>query len=307
MQLDTAVAAQVGPVATPGRTDPVIGFDPAPFARIEQPAEHETLVTVRLYTDITNAAVVRAFAAAVETNWHVRAGHEEYRVRLSITTIPPDQLYCGRAGRHGAPAPQTETVCAPPAIGEKIDLAAHAGRFPDDGAVLTTGAAVVQLVGSGAIVLRPHDVAPRTLAHEFGHVLGFPDAYLRGYRDLGSDGFEVLEFVADYLDIMSNPGGGSVQARHFEGLIIAKEIQAEMQAGLAALYQRDDPAEAIARFHDVLVRNPEHFGATLQLAKALDRAGRPDEALKVWRKMLRMAEAADNKETSATARARIGR
>ena len=284
-RLDTEVRrqAQPGPAAS-GRAQPAIGFDPPPFVRIEEPAPREHLVTLPLYTDITDRAVVRAFVEAVETRWRARAGQEKYRVRVAVTTFTPD---------------------AAPAIGEKIDLAVHAGRFPEDGAVLTTGAASVQVAGSRALVLGPHDVSPRTLAHEFGHLLGFPDAYLRGYRDLGADGFEVLELVADQADIMSSIPRGSVLARHFQGLIAATEIQSEMQAGLAALYQRHDAVEAVARFRAVLARNPEHFGATLQLAKALDQAGLPDEALPVWKRMLEMAEAAHNAETAATARARL--
>ena len=43
-------------------------------------------------------------------------------------------------------------------------------------------------------------------AHEFGHILGFKDAYFRGYRDLGADGFEVMEVVADVDDIMGASG-----------------------------------------------------------------------------------------------------
>lgn len=283
-------------------TGPTIGFDPPAFVRIEQPAAHEHLITVPIYTDITDPAAVQAFVAAVETHWHVRAGDEEFRVRLEMTTIAPDQLYCGR-GR-AAPTLQTGVACAAPAMGAKIDLAAHSKQFPEDGAALTTGAASLQLSGR-ALVLGSHDVSPRTLAHEFGHLLGFPDEYLRGYRDLGADGFQVLEFIVDRADIMSSSGSGSVLARHFQGLIVAREIQMTMQAGVAALYQRSDPVEAVARFREVLARNPTHFGATLQLAKALDRAGRPDDALVVWRKMLDMAEAVQNTETAATARARL--
>lgn len=178
-------------------------------------------------------------------------------------------------------------------------------RDSADGAVLTTGAESLQLTANRAIVLSPHDVAPRTLAHEFGHVLGFSDAYLRGYKDLGPDGFQVMELVPDFADIMASPGAGSVQARHFKALMTAKEIQTLMQAGLDDLYKQANPTEAATRFRQVLALNLDHYGATLQLAKALDRAGKPDEALPLWRKMLAMAEAAGDAETINTVRTRL--
>ena len=71
-----------------------------------------------------------------------------------------------------------------------------------------------------------------------------------------------------------------------------------MQSGLDALYGHGDPVEAVARFREVLGFNPGHFGATLQLAKALDQAGNPHEALVWWKKMLEMASiATEGKDT----------
>jgi hypothetical protein len=63
--------------------------------------------------------------------------------------------------------------------------------------------------------LGPGDVTVRTLAHEFGHVLGFRDGYVRGYRDLGESGFEILELTSDFDDIMSAPREGRVLETHF--------------------------------------------------------------------------------------------
>lgn len=78
-----------------------------------------------------------------------------------------------------------------------------------------------------------------------------------------------------------------------------------MHAGLYALYTRHDPAAAAAEFRQVLARNPTHYGATFQLAMALDRAGKADEARPVWEKMLAMAEAAKDSETLNTVRTRL--
>lgn len=104
---------------------------------------------------------------------------------------------------------------------------------------------------------------------------------------------------------MGAPGSGPVLPRHFEEFVAAREVQTTMRAGLEALYGRNDPATAVARFREVLAKSPTHYGATLQLAKALDKWGRPDKALVAWKKILAMAEAVSDAETIATARARL--
>jgi tetratricopeptide (TPR) repeat protein len=251
---------------------------------------------VPLYTDIPDAAFVEAFRNAVESMWHVRQGPEEYRVRLDIEVLTPERLYCT-----GKPD------CAPPAKGRKIDLEGHAARYPQNGAVLTTGASSLKILAGRALVLGPHDIKPSVFAHEFGHLLGFPDAYFRGYRDLGADGFQVLELVSDHADIMAAAGTGAVLPRHFEALIAARGVQNIMSAGLEALYERNDPLEAVARFREVLELNATHYGATLQLAKALDRAGQPQEALVWWRRILEMAEASLDAVTTKTAKERLAK
>src|SRR5439155_20265685 len=78
-----------------------------------------------------------------------------------------------------------------------------------------------------------------------------------------------------------------------------------MQAGLDALYARHDPGVAVAAFRKVLEHSPNHYGATFQLAAALEAAGRPDEARPLWEKMLAMAESTDDRATAATARAHL--
>jgi len=80
---------------------------------------------------------------------------------------------------------------------------------------------------------------------------------------------------------------------------------ATMQAGLDALYKRHDPAEAIAQFRKILEHDPSHYGATFQLATALDTAGKRTEARPLWEKTLQMAEASKDSETADKARARL--
>ena len=78
-----------------------------------------------------------------------------------------------------------------------------------------------------------------------------------------------------------------------------------MNAGLEALHTRHDPETAIADFRKVLEHTPDHYGATFQLAAALEAAGRRDEARPLWEKMLQMAEASEDMETADKARARL--
>jgi hypothetical protein len=94
-------------------------------------------------------------------------------------------------------------------------------RFPSDGGVLTTGAEFTYGSVGHYVALGPGDLAPRTLAHEFGHIFGFNDGYIRGYNDLGEKGFEILELTAFFDDIMSAPREGHVQPTHFKLLMEA--------------------------------------------------------------------------------------
>ena len=85
----------------------------------------------------------------------------------------------------------------------------------------------------------------------------------------------------------------------------AASEQAMMKEGMDALYARHDPAAAATLFRQVLERNPTHYGATYQLAAALDKAGRPAEARPLWEKVLVMAEGHKDQGTVDTARARL--
>jgi tetratricopeptide (TPR) repeat protein len=78
---------------------------------------------------------------------------------------------------------------------------------------------------------------------------------------------------------------------------------ATMRAGVDALYGKKDPNTAAVQFRKVLDRNPSPYGATFQLAIALDRAGKPAEALPLWEKVLTMAEGYNDKATADSARA----
>ena len=80
---------------------------------------------------------------------------------------------------------------------------------------------------------------------------------------------------------------------------------AMMVRGLDLMYRQNDPAGAIEQFNGILARNRTHYGATYQLAVALDRANRPDEAKQVWQRVLPMAIQFKDQKTIDTARARL--
>src|SRR3989442_9163730 len=85
----------------------------------------------------------------------------------------------------------------------------------------------------------------------------------------------------------------------------AADDEALMKAGVEALHTRHDPETAIADFRKVLEHTPDHYGATFQLAAALEAAARRDEARPLWEKMVAMAESHQDTETAASARAHL--
>jgi hypothetical protein len=152
---------------------------------------------VPVYTDIDDEGLLQTAERVIESVWTVTDGDTGYSVdviwrRLNIPDVP--------RGAH-------------------IDIAAHARNFPADGAVLTAGANTTHSYTGRYIALGTGPLPHRVLAHEFGHVLGFRDGYFRGYRDVGDDGFEILELALRFDDIMSAPREGVVHPVHFKMLL----------------------------------------------------------------------------------------
>jgi hypothetical protein len=239
---------------------------------------------------------MRSAQSTIERLWAGRANGLPHQVRLDIRFISSRALYCGAS----------IAACTPPTRGAAVDLPSHLARFPADLAVLTTGGTQPHVLGGRSMILGPRDLAARTLAHEFGHILGFDDAYLRGYRSLGDDGYAIIELVPDRADIMSSSGGSEVQQRHFEQLVANLRAERAMKAGLAAMYERRNPREATTLFREVLADRPDHYGAHFQLAKALDQAGDSTSALVVWKRVLDLARASGDSSTAAIAARRVG-
>ncbi|HEV8437421.1 MAG TPA: hypothetical protein VGT40_04950 [Methylomirabilota bacterium] len=181
---------------------------PPDFLRVERLSSRHWSFRVPVYTDIEYRPFVEAFRSAVESAWHVADGDGEFRVTLGIHYVPATRLYAdGTRPLHGG----------------RVDIESHIRRFPPDGAVLTTGANTTHVLGRG-IIVGPQDISPNLLAHEFGHILGFGDGYFRGYRDLGPEGFEVVEVVVvvEPDDFMSAPGAGPVGRQRFQHLLEAR-------------------------------------------------------------------------------------
>jgi Flp pilus assembly protein TadD len=81
--------------------------------------------------------------------------------------------------------------------------------------------------------------------------------------------------------------------------------EALMASGLNKLYQADDPIGAEADFRAVLKNTPTHYGAHFQLARSLDRGGKPTDARTVWVQMQKMAQAISDTATLTTVSQRL--
>jgi tetratricopeptide (TPR) repeat protein len=80
------------------------------------------------------------------------------------------------------------------------------------------------------------------------------------------------------------------------------ELAAAMSNGLVALYEQGKPEQAVTLFRQVLSQLPSHYGANYQLAVALGRTGRAEEARAQWQKMQEMAESIGDRATAEAAR-----
>jgi hypothetical protein len=275
-----------------------VGADPA-IPRVEMALiETSDAIPIRvpIVTDIEDTAFVRAAQSLIEGLWSRRAGDRDYRLVLDVRFVRPADLYCAAV----------TPGCAAPARGAVVDIPTHVARFPASLAVLTTGGTQPHVIGGRAMILGPRDLSARTLAHEFGHILGFDDAYLRGFRNLGADGYAIIELIPDRADLMASSGFGEAQPRHFAQLVAALRANSAMKVGLAMLYERHDPRTAVVFFREVLSNRPDHYGATFQLAKALDQSGDSTVALSVWKRVLDLAQAQGDTATITAAKSRLG-
>jgi hypothetical protein len=191
------------------RIDSAIKKLPTPeFARITRPSPNRWIVSVPVFTDITDTVFIQRFQSAVEDAWHVRDANEEFVLTLEIHRVPVTDLYA-----------ESEA----PIAGARIDIARHVARFPSGGVILTTGGSSIYATGR-SIILGPHSIPMSALAHEFGHMLGFKDGYFRSYQDEGPDGYRVLEMILDSENVVAAPENGRVRHDHFEQILRERQL-----------------------------------------------------------------------------------
>ena len=80
---------------------------------------------------------------------------------------------------------------------------------------------------------------------------------------------------------------------------------AMMAYGLDLAYRQNNPAAGAEQFRKILARNPTHYGATYQLAAALERTGQSAQAKPLWEKVLGMATMYKDTATANTARSHL--
>lgn len=167
----------------------------------------EIVLPVTVCTDIQDEDFLEAFQTGVrvEFNQSPAARARRFSIELSWRLLAPETIYPDKAPAHGEP----------------IDLRSHRAAFGNCKPVLTTGAASTHAYNGDRIVLGTAPISRRTLAHEFGHLLGFDDAYLRGYDGNPDDpyGLVIVEWVGLVDDLMGNPGSGRVTPEMIQRLI----------------------------------------------------------------------------------------
>lgn len=184
-------------------------FTPVAGLSIKTRSDGSRVLDVRAFTDIDDPGFLREFEEAVELAWNQTSAARErqFSIQLKLIRTSVNELY-----------PEN-----PPQPGDGIDVKSHVTRFPAGAMVLTTGATSTHSWTGRSILLGPSPISRRALAHEFGHLLGFNDGYLRGYEgEFGAPfGVVLVEWWGLADDLMGNSRGGRVTAAMIGQLLTA--------------------------------------------------------------------------------------
>ncbi len=211
-------------------SDAVAPFVTTPGLRVE-----DGVLAVPIHTDIEDESFLAAFIEAVETSLRrptvreVEAPSEAGSVfhsgsqsnsdleSVSVTIptvegVPPLKV---EVELHRVKTRDLYAEAELPYHGDSINTKAHVEkfiqRFGPSTLVLSTGAHRTVAEIGRSIILGPENRSPRSLAHEFCHLLGFADAYLRAFEGDPNDpaGCTLVEWTGLQNNIMGSPSRGT--------------------------------------------------------------------------------------------------
>ncbi len=184
-------------------------FRPTRGLQILNLEEGEMVLPVTVCTDIENLEFLHAFKEGVQEAFSLSSAAQTHRFSVDLIwrLIRADTLYPDGV----------------PVRGASIVMSAHRTLFTNCSLVLTTGAPSLNALVGNRIFLGTRPVSRRTLAHEFGHLLGFEDAYVRGYdgETSGPYGVVIVEWTGLTADLMGDSGRGRVSEEMITTLINA--------------------------------------------------------------------------------------
>jgi hypothetical protein len=189
--------------------DDLASFRPTPGLASMTSEDGERTLPVTVCTDISDVGFLLTYQQAVIEAFNEVPAARSHRffVELNWRFTDAEQLY-----------PQ-----GVPVRGEDIDVDRHILSFKDCPLILTTGASTTHAMTGEYIVLGTDAVSRRELAHEFAHLLGFYDNYVRGYDGDPTDeyGVVLVEWVGLTDDLMGSARGGVVSPAMIERLATA--------------------------------------------------------------------------------------
>ncbi|MEE2886458.1 MAG: hypothetical protein VX951_03400 [Planctomycetota bacterium] len=187
----------------------VAPFQKTPGLKVSTDEDGWRVLRVEVVTDITDETFLKTFEAAVDREYtqSAVARAKKFRIELSLQRMSPARLYPDGV----------------PALASVVDIEKHVARFPKGALVLTTGARSTHAFNGRYIQLGTNRCRPRTLAHEFGHLLGFSDAYLRCFTGKSTDplGCSIMEWTGLLNDLMGEPEHGRVTSAMLDRLLSA--------------------------------------------------------------------------------------